>query len=94
MLIPSIFAENLFDDFMRFPFEDEFYGRGRKNPAYTKQEQSVMKTDVREKESFYVGEGIRQEDIHAKFENGILKLSVPKLEAKQVERNKFISIEG
>ena len=35
-----------------------------------------------------------EEDIHAKFENGILKLSVPKVDAPKVEENKYISIEG
>ena len=44
--------------------------------------------------SFYVGENVTQEDIHAKFENGILKLSVPKADAPKVEENKYISIEG
>ena len=44
--------------------------------------------------SFYVGEGITQEDIKAKYEDGILRLSVPKKEAKAVENKKYISIEG
>lgn len=44
--------------------------------------------------SFYVGEHIQQEDIHAKFEDGILKLTVPKKDAKQVDEKKYISIEG
>ena len=45
--------------------------------------------------SFYVGEDIEQEDIKAKFEDGILKIAVPKKEAKpKVEENKFITIEG
>ena len=45
--------------------------------------------------SFYVGEDIKQEDIKAKFENGILKIGVPKKEAQPVvEENKFITIEG
>ena len=45
--------------------------------------------------SFYVGEEIEQEDIKAKFEDGILKVSVPKKEAKpKVEENKYITIEG
>ena len=34
--------------------------------------------------SFYVGEGITQEDIKAKYEDGILRLSVPKKEAKAI----------
>ncbi len=44
--------------------------------------------------SFYVGEGITQEDIKARYEDGILRLSVPKKEAKAVENKKYIAIEG
>ena len=45
--------------------------------------------------SFYVGEDITEEDIKAKFEDGILKVSIPKKEAKpQVEEKKYIAIEG
>lgn len=44
--------------------------------------------------SFYVGDGVDQKDIHAKFENGILKLTVPKEAAQKVEENKHIAIEG
>lgn len=45
--------------------------------------------------SFYVGDDIQQDDIKAKFENGILKIGVPKKDAKpKVEENKFITIEG
>lgn len=45
--------------------------------------------------SFYVGEDITQEDIKAKFEDGILKVSIPKKEAKPaVEESKYIQIEG
>ncbi len=44
--------------------------------------------------SFYVGENLTEEDVHAKFENGILKLAVPKMEEKRVEQKKQIAIEG
>ncbi len=45
--------------------------------------------------SFYVGEGVKQEDIKAKFEDGILKIEVPKKEAaKTVPENNYIAIEG
>ena len=44
--------------------------------------------------SFYVGEDLTEEDIHAKFENGILRLDVPKKEAKAVETKKRVAIEG
>lgn len=149
MLMPSIFGENLFDDWMDFPFENEFFGK--KNPLYGKHAKNMMKTDVRETDnsyevdidlpgfkkdeisvelkdgyltinaakgldkdqkdkdgsyirreryagsmtrSFFVGNGITKEEIHAKYENGILMLSVPKKAAKAVENNHYISIEG
>ena len=45
--------------------------------------------------SFYVGEDVTQQDIKAKFENGVLKLSIPKKDAKpKVETPNYISIEG
>lgn len=148
MLMPSIFGENLFDDFL-----DDFY-----RPAVRRAPQramapvnTVMKTDVKETDqayeldidlpgykkedvkaelkdgymtvtasrstendekddngkyirrerfmgtcsrSFYVGDVVTEEDITAKFEDGILKVVVPKKEAKpQVEENKYIAIE-
>ena len=148
MMMPSIFGENLFDDFMDFPFEREFFGR---RPLYGNSEKNIMKTDVKETEkayeldidlpgfkkdevtaklengyltisatkgmnkdeqnkegkyirreryagamsrSFYIGENVQQEDIHAKFEDGILKLTVPKEDPKKVGEKKYISIEG
>ena len=44
--------------------------------------------------SFYVGDAVSEEDIHAKYEDGILKLSVPKKAPKAVEKNGYIAIEG
>ena len=45
--------------------------------------------------SYYVGEDITEEDIKAEFKHGILKLFVPKKEAKPaVEEKKYITIEG
>ena len=44
--------------------------------------------------SFYVGEGVTQEDIKAKYEDGILRLSVPKKAAEQIESSNRIAIEG
>ena len=44
--------------------------------------------------SFYVGDVLTQEDIKAKFENGILKVSIPKKDAKAVQEKKTIAIEG
>ena len=145
MLMPSIFGENLFDDWMDFPFEREFFGR--RNPLYGKNEKNLMKEvengyegamdlpgfkkedisaklengyltitaskgldkDEKNEEgkyirrerysgscsrSFYVGDGVTEEDIKARFEDGILKLDIPKKDAEKIEQKKYISIEG
>ena len=45
--------------------------------------------------SFYVGEDVTEEDIKAKFEDGILKIAVPKKEPQPaVDQTKTIAIEG
>ena len=44
--------------------------------------------------SFYVGNAITQDDIKAKYESGILRLSVPKKAAEEIESAKRIAIEG
>ncbi|MGC4018898.1 MAG: Hsp20/alpha crystallin family protein [Muricomes sp.] len=44
--------------------------------------------------SFYVGEHVTEEDIKAKFENGTLKLDIPKKEKPKLEESRCISIEG
>ena len=154
MLMPSIFGEDLFDDFMRgFPFYDDkdmkrmekrLYGHHSKNlmktdiketdggyelemdlPGFTKDEVKVslengyltisaakgLDQDEQEKKTgryirreryagacertFYVGEDLTQEDIKGEFKHGILKLTIPKKEAKPaVEEKKYISLEG
>lgn len=42
--------------------------------------------------SFYVGDAVTEQDISAKFENGTLKLTVPKKEALPEKQNKYIAI--
>lgn len=158
MMTPSIFGENLFDnffeDFFDFPaFDDRAMQKAQKK-LYGRHAANMMKTDVQEHEdyyevdielpgfkkeelslelkngylsisaakgldqdetekktgkfvrreryagsmsrSFYVGEDVKQEDIHAKYESGVLKLSIPKPEEKManVEANRYIAIEG
>lgn len=44
--------------------------------------------------SFYIGENITEEDVHARFEDGILKLALPKDKPEKVEEKKYITIEG
>ena len=147
MLLPSIFNDNVFDDFM-----DGFDSFMDRSALYGKHGKNLMKTDVRDvgdhyeldmdlpgfkkdeihaelengyltisaeksldkdekdkksgkyirreryagsmSRSFYVGEGVTQEDIHAKYEHGVLKLSIPKKEEqKKVEKSNYIAIE-
>ncbi len=146
MLMPSIFGENLFDDFMKgFPFPDV------DRALYGKHAKHLMKTDVKDTQdgyevdidlpgfkpdqirmklengyltveaakgldkdeekkqeqyvrreryagsmsrSFYVGEDITEDDIHPKYENGILSFVVPKKVHKVEEKNHYIKIEG
>lgn len=43
--------------------------------------------------SYYVGSGVTQEQIKAKYNNGILSLTVPKEQPKQIKQNNYIEIE-
>lgn len=146
-MLPSIYSENLFDDFFSDPF-DMVMPRSL-NALYGKHGKNLMKTDVRETEdtyeldidlpgfkkdeidvklnngyltisaskgvdkdqkdkegnyirreryagsmqrSFYVGD-IPSGDVHARYEDGILKLSVPKADVKRLESHNAIAIE-
>ena len=44
--------------------------------------------------TFYVGESVTEEDIKAKYENGVLSLMIPKKEQQKVNEKKQILIEG
>ena len=44
--------------------------------------------------SFYVGDSVKVEDVKAKFEDGVLRLSIPKKELKELPGNNTIAIEG
>ena len=46
-MLPSIFGENLFDEFFDSGFDKSFFGN---NPLYGKRGRNLMKTDVREHE--------------------------------------------
>ena len=150
MLMPSLFAENLFDEFFDdFPMPREFRNVDRR--LYGKNAAREMKTDVHEHEdhyevdidlpgfkkeeitlslengyltvnaakgldkdeknrkgkiirqeryagalqrSFYVGDALTEQDITAKFENGVLSLNVPKRDARKIPEKKVIMIEG
>ena len=95
-MLPSIFGENLFDSFFSEPFG--LFERQANRELYGKHAAAVMRTDVREtagqcSRSFYVGEGITDADVHAKFEDGILRLSIPKAEQKALPEKTYIAIE-
>ena len=144
MLMPSIFGENLFDDWMDLSFPDVdkvLYGKHAKNkmktdvketdkgyevaidlPGFKKDEVTIqlkdgylnisaakgLDKDEKDKKdkyirkeryagsmsrSFYVGD-ISENDIHAKYEDGILTLDIPKEDKKAVESKHYIAIEG
>ena len=44
--------------------------------------------------SFYVGDQLTEEDVKAKFEDGVLRLNIPKKEAKKLPEKRTIHIEG
>ena len=44
--------------------------------------------------SFYVGDYLTQEDVKARYENGVLTIAIPKKDAKKIEEKKVIAIEG
>ena len=44
--------------------------------------------------SFYVGDALTVEDIKANFQHGILTLTIPKKEKKEIGNSKYIAIEG
>ena len=137
-MLPSIFNDNLFDDFFNFPFYDDKAERRAEKKLYGHHAHNLMKTDIKEKKDGYelemdlpgfkkdeitaelkdgymtisaakgldqdeqekdtgryLGEDVTEEDIKAEFKHGILKLFIPKKEAKPAEpEKKFISIEG
>ena len=145
MMMPSIFGENIFDDFfervpnpikavrqitvpqvMRTDIKenDKGFTLSIDLPGYKKEDitaeikdgyLSVCAKTCEEHEekddegvyikrertfgscsrNFYIGEEIEETEVKAKFEDGILKVFVPKKEvAPQVEERKYISIEG
>ena len=44
--------------------------------------------------TFYVGDTLTEQDIHASYENGVLHLTLPTAEAKKLPEKKTILIEG
>ena len=83
MMMPSIFNENLFDDFMSdFPFFDDRDLRRTERKLYGHRAKQLMKTDIKETDDAYEVEmdlpGFRKEDIKVSLENGYMTVSAEK----------------
>ena len=63
--------------------------KDKKNGKYIRRERYAGSMS----RSFYVGDGISQKDIHAKYESGILRLTLPKKAPEAIEKENFIAIE-
>ena len=75
MMFPSVFGENLFDDWMDdFGFRDNFFGG--KNPLYGKHAKNIMKTDVRETDKGYELDvdlpGFKKDEVQVQLKDGYL----------------------
>ena len=77
MMMPSIFGENLFDDFM-----DDFAFPNVDKVLYGKHASNLMKTDVKETDSDYEVDidlpGFKKDEIQMQLENGYLTVSAAK----------------
>ena len=87
MMMPSIFGESLFDDFMddfsrgfQFPEFPEFQDVDKK--LYGKHAKNLMKTDVKVTDSGYEIDmdlpGFKKDEIKMKLENGVLTINASK----------------
>lgn len=83
MLMPSIFGEDMFDDFMRdFPFFDDNAGNRIEKKLYGRHAKNIMKTDIKEKDGAYELEmdlpGFTKDEITAELKDGYLTISAAK----------------
>lgn len=82
MLMPSIFNDNLFDDFFDFPFYDDKADRKIQRKLYGHHAGNLMKTDIKELDKGYELEidlpGFKKDEIKAELNNGYLTVSAAK----------------
>ena len=98
MLMPSIFGEDMFDDFMRdFPFFDENAGNKIEKKLYGRHAKNMMKTDIKELEGGYELEmdlpGFTKDEITAELKDGYLTVSATKgldKDEQEKETGKYI----
>ena len=98
MLMPSIFGEDMFDEFMRdFPFFDENAGNKIEKKLYGCHAKNMMKTDIKELEGGYELEmdlpGFTKDEITAELKDGYLTISASKgldKDEQEKETGKYI----
>ena len=82
MLMPSIFGENMFDEFFRDPFFDSRDMKKLEKKLYGRRGKNLMKTDIRETDTGYELEmdlpGFRKDEIRASLRDGYLTISAAK----------------
>ena len=81
-MLPSIFNNNLFDDFFDFPFYDDKADRKIQRKLYGHHAGNLMKTDIKELDNGYELEidlpGFKKDEIKAELNNGYLTVSAAK----------------
>ena len=89
MMLPSIFGENLFDDFFSDPFE--MMMPQSRNPLYGKHAKNLMKTDVRETENSFEVDmdlpGFKKDEVNLELKDGYLTVSADKALDKDEKDN-------
>ena len=83
MLMPSVFGENLFDDFFNgFPFYDDREMRNTEKKLYGKHAGNVMKTDIKESDEGYKLmidlPGFTKDEVQVTLKDGYLTISAEK----------------
>ena len=96
MLMPSIFGEDMFDEFMRgFPFFDNSAENNVEKKLYGHNAKNVMKTDIKELEGGYELEidlpGFTKEEVTAELKDGYLTISAAKGFDRMSRRKKPVS---
>ena len=91
MLMPSIFGENMFDEFFRDPFFDSKDMKKLEKKLYGRRGKNLMKTDIRETDTGYELEmdlpGFRKDEIRASLRDGYLTISAAKGLDKDEQEN-------
>ena len=82
MLMPSIFGENLFDDFFTPFYYDDKDEKKAEKKLYGHRAQNLLRTDIKETKEGYElvmdVPGFKKDEVHAALENGYLTISAEK----------------